>query len=247
MKNEMMLFESKQVEVFEFDGKVLFNPYHVGECLELSEEAVRKQMQRMSEKQIVKLKNSDFSNGTNCPNRKFHNTGENFLTESGVYKMIFISRSEGAEKFQDWVTDEVLPSIRKNGGYIQNQEQLTPEQIVANALVVAQNIIANQNNQIAEMKPKVDGYEDLLSTKGNHTMNEVAKIIGMGRNKLFQILRENKLLMKNNLPYQEYVDRDYFSVREVVIKRSEYDDIKRQTLVTTKGLDYINKRIKNWI
>lgn len=59
---------------------------------------------------------------TNCPIRKLNNRGENVLTESGVYKMIFASRSSEAEKFQDWVTDEVLPQIRRTGGYIQVSE-----------------------------------------------------------------------------------------------------------------------------
>lgn len=61
-----------------------------------------------------------------------------FINESNLYKVIFQSRKPSAEKFTDWVTEEVIPSIRKNGGYIANQENLTPEQIVANALVVAQ-------------------------------------------------------------------------------------------------------------
>ena len=113
MKNEnnnLMVFEGHNVEVFEWEGKVLFNPYNVGECLELTDSAVRKAITRMSEKQVIKLTNSKV---TNCHFRKLHNTGENFLTESGVYKLIFKSHKEEAEKFQDWVTDEVLPTIRK--------------------------------------------------------------------------------------------------------------------------------------
>ena len=112
--NNLMVFEGHNVEVFEWEGKVLFNPYNVGECLELTDSAVRKAITRMSEKQVIKLTNSKV---TNCHFRKLHNTGENFLTESGVYKLIFKSHKEEAEKFQDWVTDEVLPTIRKSGTY----------------------------------------------------------------------------------------------------------------------------------
>lgn len=117
--NNMMIFEGKQLEVFEWEGQVLFNPKHVGECLEISPEGVRKAITRMSEKQVVKLTNSKV---TNSNFRKLHNTGENFLTESGVYKLIFKSRKEEAEKFQDWVTDEVLPTMRKTGGYVNNDD-----------------------------------------------------------------------------------------------------------------------------
>lgn len=87
----------------------------------------------MNDKQVIKLTNSkigiaDF--------RKLHNTGENFLTESGVYKLIFKSRKQEAEKFQDWVTDEVLPNIRKTGGYITTTNTMSDEDILARALQI---------------------------------------------------------------------------------------------------------------
>lgn len=119
MENNIMIFEGNNVEVFEWKGKVLFNPRDVGECLEISYDGVRKAISRMSENQVIKLKNSDV---TSCPIRKLNNAGENFLTESGVYKLIFKSHKEEAEKFQDWVTDEVLPTIRKTGGYVNNDD-----------------------------------------------------------------------------------------------------------------------------
>ena len=80
----------------------------------MAESTVKEHIAAMSDKQVIKLTNSkdgltDF--------RKIHNTGENFLTESGVYKLVFKSRKPEAEKFTDWITDEVLPSIRKTGGY----------------------------------------------------------------------------------------------------------------------------------
>lgn len=106
--NSLMIFEGNKVEVFEFNGKILFNPKDVGKCLELTEASQKKQIQRMNDRQVIKLKNSDFSKETNCPFRKLHNTGENFITESGFIRWFFASRCKLAEKFQDWVTDEVL-------------------------------------------------------------------------------------------------------------------------------------------
>lgn len=103
------------MEVFEFEGQVLFNPYHVGECLNLTDSAVRKAITRMTNKHVIKLNNS---NVTDSNIGKLANRGENFLTESGVYKLIFKSDKKAAEKFQDWVTDEVLPQIIKTCGYI---------------------------------------------------------------------------------------------------------------------------------
>lgn len=131
----LMIFEGHEVEVFELNGTVLFNPYHVGECLELGGEAVRKAMSRMNEKQVVKVKNSDV---TSSNIRKLNNAGENFLTESGVYKLVFKSRKPNAEAFTDWVTDEVLPTLRKTGSYEmpkQKQEKKKKNLSAANMLV----------------------------------------------------------------------------------------------------------------
>lgn len=116
-KNQLMIFENHEVEIFELGGQVLFNPYHVGECLELAESSVRNYLAKMNEKQAIKVKNSDVRDKDI---RKLNNAGEKFLTESGVYKLVFKSHKPNAEEFTDWVTDEVLPTIRKTGGYINN-------------------------------------------------------------------------------------------------------------------------------
>lgn len=117
--NNLMVFENHNVEVFEWEGQVLFNPYHVAECLDITD--VKSSIRNFNEKQVIKLTNSKMHN---MHFRKLHNTGENFLTESGVYKLIFKSKKKEAEKFQDWVTDEVLPQIRKTGSYINNQNSI---------------------------------------------------------------------------------------------------------------------------
>ena len=163
--NNLMVFEGHNVEVFEWEGKVLFNPYNVGECLELTDSAVRKAITRMSEKQVIKLTNSKV---TNCHFRKLHNTGENFLTESGVYKLIFKSHKEEAEKFQDWVTDEVLPTIRKTGGYVNNDELFintylpfaddTTKSLFKGTL----ETVRKQNEVIAEQKKTIEHKEDVI-------------------------------------------------------------------------------------
>lgn len=147
--NELMIFEGHEVEVFELNGEVLFNPYHVGECLEISPEGVRKAITRMNEKQVVKLKNSDV---TNSNIRKLNNAGENFLTESGVYKLVFKSHKPNAEKFTDWITDEVLPSLRKTGSYEMPESKKQGERLasVNNAVKILTPLLkeAGSNSQI---------------------------------------------------------------------------------------------------
>lgn len=226
MKNELKMFEGHEVEVFEFDGEVLFNPYHVGECLGLNNDAVRKAVSRMSEKQVVKLKNSDV---TNCHFRKLHNTGENFITESGVYKLVFRSRKEKAERFTNWVIDEVLPSIRKTGGYIAGQENMTDSELMAKALLVARKQIKERNKRIEEMKPKEVFADAVADSKSTILVGDLAKIlkqngVDMGSKRLFNWMRDNGYLIKRkgsdyNMPTQKSMELGLF-----VIKESVYTD-----------------------
>ena len=104
--NNHGIFEGHEIEIFELDGEILFNPYQVGECLEMSDKTVKNHMSNMNDKQVIKLTNS---NSRLKGFRKLHNTGENFLTESGLYKLLMKSRKPRAERFQDWITDEVIP------------------------------------------------------------------------------------------------------------------------------------------
>ena len=145
--NDLMIFEGREVEVFEFEGQVLFNPYHVGECLEISPEGVRKAITRMNDKQVVKLTNSkvkksDFriSDVTKSNIRKLNNAGENFLTESGVYKLVFKSHKPNAEKFTDWIADEVLPALRQTGHY-EMQKQKTIKKVHTESLSAVNNAV----------------------------------------------------------------------------------------------------------
>ena len=169
-----------------------------------------------------------------------------FINESNLYKVIFQSRKPSAERFTDWVTDEVIPSIRKNGGYIANQEQMTPEQIVANALIVAQNIISQKDRQIEEMKPKAEFFDAVADSKTAISMNEVAKVLnikGYGRNNLFEFLRNEGILDRFNVPYQRYVDCGWFRVIEQKYMKNGEPVVSTKTLVYQKGVDAIRRRI----
>lgn len=171
----------------------------------------------------------------------------NIVNEYGLYNLILASRKPEAKKFKRWVTHEVLPSIRKNGGYIANQENLTPEQIVAQALIVANNIIQEKDRLLQEQKPKVEFFDTVANSKTALPMDRVAKVLdmGIGRNKLFELLRDKKILDRNNIPYQTYVDRGYFRVVE-----QKYTKPTGETVVTTKtlvyqrGVDYIRKIVR---
>lgn len=163
--NDLMIFEGHNVEVFELNGQVLFNPYHVGACLELGNSAVRMAVAKMNEKQVVKLTNSKVNK---VDFRKLHNTGENFLTESGVYKLIFNSRKPEAERFSDWVTDEVLPMIRKTGGYVNNDDLFIstylPYADDTTKMLFAQTLktVREQNETIEQQKTEIIHKENVI-------------------------------------------------------------------------------------
>lgn len=170
------------------------------------------------------------------------------VNESGLYNVILRSDKPEAKPFRKWVTSEVLPSIRKNGGYIANQENLTPEQIVANALIVAQNIISQKDKQIEQMKPKAEFFDAVADSRTAISMNEVSKVLGIkgyGWNNLFEFLRNNGILDRWNVPYQRYIDCGWFRVIEQKYTRQGEPCVTTKTLVYQKGVDAIRKKILN--
>ena len=133
----LMVFEGHDVEVFELNGQVLFNPYHVGACLEIGENGVKTAVSKMNAKQVVKLTNSKVAKYNF---RKLHNTGENFLTESGVYKLVFKSHKPNAESFTDWIADEVLPTLRKTGSYEMPKQDKPKKEKLPSVNMMVKNI-----------------------------------------------------------------------------------------------------------
>ena len=161
--NNLMIFEGHEVEVLEVEGQVLFNAKHVAEILDIKN--VNDNISKMNEKQVVKLTNSAIGK---TDIRNLNNAGENFLTESGVYKLVFKSHKPEAEKFSDWVTDEVLPTIRKTGGYVNNDELFIatylPYADESTKLIFAQTLktVREQNETIKQQKAEIMHKEDVI-------------------------------------------------------------------------------------
>lgn len=184
--DNLQIFEGHRVEVFELDGQVLFNPYHVGECLELVESSVRNYLAKMNEKQAIKVKNSDVQDKDI---RKLNNAGEKFLTESGVYKLVFKSHKPKAEKFTDWVTDEVLPAIHKTGGYVADDDLFlktyfpyadeTTKQMFKSTLATVRKqneVIENQRKEIVHKKDVINGLvSNITLAEKRQILNRVVK------------------------------------------------------------------------
>jgi anti-repressor protein len=185
-----------------------------------------------------------------------------FISEANLYKTIFQSRKESAERFTEWVTSEVLPSIRKNGGYIAGQETMSDEELMAKALLVANNKIAERDKiieqkqaRIEQMKPK-EIFADAVAT--SHTsilVGDLAKLIcqngvQIGQKRLFVWLRDKGYLIKSgssyNMPTQRYIEQGLFEIKESNLVNPDGSvRITRTPKVTGKGQVYfVNKFLK---
>lgn len=176
------------------------------------------------------------------------------INESGLYSLILSSKLPNAKKFKKWVTGEVLPSIRKNGGYIAGQETMSDDELMARALQVAQNKILERDKQIETMKPKAIFADAVAASHTSILVGELAKIlkqngVNIGQNRLYEWLRENGYLIRGNkrtdrnAPTQRSMDMGLFEVKISTVVNSDGSVREtRTTKVTGKGQQYfINK------
>ena len=182
------------------------------------------------------------------------------INESGLYSLILSSKMPNAKRFKHWVTSEVLPSIRRNGGYIANQENLSDEELLAKALLVAKNkiaekdkIIEEKDSRIAQMKPKEIFADAVSASRTSILIGELAKLlkqngINVGQNRLFMWLRENGYLIQKrgasyNMPTQASMNMGIFEIKETTSVNPDGSiRTNRTTKVTGKGQQYfINK------
>lgn len=177
------------------------------------------------------------------------------VSEPGFYKLVLKSRKPEAKAFQRWVTHEVLPSIRKKGGYIAAAPDETPEQIMARAVLLAQDTIARQKAQIEELKPKALFADAVAASDGTCLVGELAKMmrqngVQIGQNRLFEKLRQDGYLGKTgsnyNVPTQRAMEMGLFRIKETSITHSDgHITVQRTAKVTGKGQQYfINRFIK---
>lgn len=182
-----------------------------------------------------------------------------YIPENIFYRLAMKAKNETAEKFQAKVADEIIPSIRKHGGYIAGQESMTDDQLLAKALLVAQSkiaerdqIIAQKQERIEQMKPKALFADAVSASKHSILVGDLAKLICqngylIGQKRLFQWMRDNGYLMTQgssyNRPKQRYVEQGLFEIKESTINNP--DGSVRITItpkVTGKGQVYfVNK------
>ena len=173
------------------------------------------------------------------------------VTEPGFYKLVMRSRKPEAKAFQRWVTHEVLPALRREGGYMVARDE-TPEQTMARAVLLAQATIDRQRDRIAELEPKALFADAVAASDGTCLVGELAKMmrqngVDVGQNRLFAMLREDGYLgnvgQNRNVPTQRAMDMGLFRIKETAVTHSDgHVTINRTPKVTGKGQVYFAKR-----
>jgi len=173
------------------------------------------------------------------------------VNESGLYDLILSSRKPEARKFRRWVTRDVLPTIRRTGGY--GNTPALP-QSYAEALRELASTVEDRDRarlELAEAAPKVEGFDALMASDGTMSIGAAAKALGgVGQNRLFELLRDYRILMDgesrrddHNVPYQKFVDAGLFIVRTKPWRDSRTGSLhmRHKTLVTPKGLEFLRQ------
>lgn len=172
-----------------------------------------------------------------------------FITEPDVYRLITHSKLPNAQRFESWVFEEVLPSIRRTGGYVAAKPDESPEEIMARAVLVAQETIERQKKQLDEMKPKAVFADAVATSKTSILIGDLAKIlkqngVDMGQRRLFEWMRQRGYLMRangssHNMPTQRSMERGWFEIKETSIAHSDgHITVQRTPKVTGKGQQY---------
>jgi anti-repressor protein len=218
--NQLRIFQfnSKEIRTVEKNGEPWFVAIDIAKALEISNARDTVNMFPENEKDGVGI--------TDAIGREQQTT---VISEAGLYRLIFQSRKPEAEKFKTWVVSEVLPSIRKTGSYER------PKSFEEQTLEVIQGLVT----RVEEMKAKAEFYDQVVESSGNRKIGEAAKLLKIFKpNEFFKRLRDDKILMQNNVPYAQYVEAGYFEVNVTQRNGMTFST----SYVTNKGLAWLQKR-----
>lgn len=177
------------------------------------------------------------------------------INESGLYSLVLSSKLPSAKEFKRWVTSEVLPSIRKHGGYVMGQEHMSPEEMVLASIKFMQSVVDEQKRQLEEQAPKVVWADALTAGKKDILVGELAKIlkqngVNIGQNRLFAWLRDHGYLMRRNgirnFPTQKAQDMGLFFVKSKPVQLNDGSTMTTYTtMVTPHGQMYFTNKFLN--
>lgn len=171
------------------------------------------------------------------------------INESGLYSLILTSRKPTAKRFKKWVTAEVLPEIRRTGGYMVAAPDETPEELALRALTVMQATVERQKKQIAEMAPKVEALDRIATASGSLCITDSAKALQLPPRDLFNYLRKHGWIYKrpgaaHDIGYQARVaSGDLEHKVTTVLKPDGSEKVTEQVRITPQGLTKLAKLI----
>ena len=174
----------------------------------------------------------------------------NFVNEDGLYDVILDSRKPSARAFRKWVTSEVLPQIRKTGGYIPLNAEDDEKTILAKALRIANRTLEQKDELIEAQRPKVEFADAVTTGDGCILISEMAKLLTRngyvtGRTRLFRWMRENGYIFKRSTePIQRWVEEGLFATSVTMIKTHHGSEERVTTKVTGKGQEYFLRKLR---
>jgi prophage antirepressor-like protein len=171
-----------------------------------------------------------------------------FINESGLYALIMGSKLESARRFRHWVTSEVLPAIRKQGGYMVAREEESDEMIMARAMQIMSAALERRDREIAQLKPRAQYADHVLDSVACLTVTQIAKELHMTGHELNRILCERGIQYPQSgqyLLYAKYARRGYAQNRTHEWRNSQGDLMTRTYLVWTEtGREFIHGLLK---
>ena len=226
--NELKIFENPafgQVRIVEREGEPWFVGKDVAEALGYSDtaDALKKHVDE-EDKKLLKP--------GEMPTLKMSNFGAYIINESGLYSLVLSSKLPTAKAFKRWITSEVIPFIRKTGGYIMGQEQLSPSELMAKALMVAQKTLAERDARISAltvenqiMAPKAEYFDDLVDRNLLTSFRETAKQLEIKEKAFIAFLMEKKFIYRDKkgklMPYAEK-NNGLFEVKECFNEKTQW-------------------------
>lgn len=194
----------------------------------------------------------DYEKGTHSTRTPGGSQTVSVISEAGLYSAIIGSKIESAKRFKRWVTSEVLPSIRRSGGYIATNGTESNEELLARAVLVANDAIKRKDAQIAQLEPKARFADAVSAADGTCLVGELAKMlrqngVDVGQNRLFEWLRSDGYLGRfgsnYNVPTQRAMELGLFRIKETAIHKPDGSvTISRTPKVTGKGQTYFFNR-----
>jgi prophage antirepressor-like protein len=238
---ELLKFEDTQVQIIELNGEPLFEVYSTGMALGQAKWNGKRTSCTPHKQRI----NQNILNAEITP--VVHN-GQQYINESQLYDLMFEMKTDKVKPFRKWVTSEVLPQIRKTGGYIPINQNDTDEEIMARGLIVANKtiqqkdeIIAQKDKIIIQLRDTETKYNKFLNSQGYISMNKAAKGLKVGRNKMMEFLRLLSILFRDdhdNIPYQQFITSGYFIVD---YHNGRDGKLHAVTKISVKGIEFVHR------